>query len=815
MYHFSPVTDRIQQMHTAIRNRMIQTDAERARITTEFVREHEAMVPFMRRPLLLKAICEQMTIRVEDFELIVGNTSQNFCGAGIDPDWDGIGWIPKEIRSGRWTLQGDGLYHNPSSDGLPMAISAEDYAYLCKIEPFWAHRKYSDVAGSWKPEGYEELCRMNVSATRPGVPILNIPSGHLTAGFRKIIERGYASIRQEAQAWLDAHVGRLMGEDAEKVRFYAAAVAACDAAEIFVSRYGTACLEKAKTCADEARRQELEQMADSLFWISKNPCRHYWEACQQAILYQHLLKISHIGDSGSFGRFDQYTWPYLRADLESGYVTREQAQEITDAFFLKINSMYTGGNPQLIQITGLGNTYLHTTLGGVDPETGRDASNPVTYMALESVGRLHLHDPTLSLRVSSQTPDALWELAIETSRLVGGLPLFQNDDVIIPGIERELGFTEHDARDYAIIGCQEITGSGNDYSAANGVCPPHSTIHYGVILNMALNNGINPMNHEQCSIHTGYLYEMQSFAEVQEAWKTLARHFLQSQVSLNNYMEYLVQYLTPHAILSISMDGCMESGKDCTAGGCKYNSYGGTGTGLATVADSLTAIRYMCFDKKLCTTRELYDAVMANWAGYEPLRQRIIAEVPHFGNHDPYADEQMHWVLTTYYGLCRECYSVRAKVFKAGLYGAADHVHQGYTTWATPDGRLAGTPIADAASPVQGRDTHGPTAVFASSLCYDHSLFMDGVCLNLRIHPSALSNEEGIQKLRDMIRVYMKNGGAEVQFNVVSSETLRAAQANPEEYRDLVVRIAGYSAYFVELTRDCQNDLIARNENML
>ena len=815
MYDFKPVSPRIQEMHDKIRNRVIQHDAERAMITTRFYQKNETMVPFMKRPMLLKAVCEEMTIRVEDFERIAGNTSRNFCGAGMQPDWSGVGWIPDAIRSGRWTLWEDGLYHNPKEEGLPMCMAPEDYEQLVSIEDYWKTRKFSDVAGSWIPDGYEELCRVNVSASRKGTPILNIPSGHLTPGFKKIIEKGYGAIKKEAQSWLDAHVNDLMGDDAEKVRFYAAVTVVCDAASIYVRRYGEKCLEKAAGTGDEKRKKELESMGSSLLFISENPCRTFWEACQQAILYQHLLKMSNLGDIGSFGRFDQYTWPYLKKDLEEGLLTMEEAQEITDAFFLKINSMYTGGDPKLVQITGIGNTYLHTTIGGIDPDTGEDASNPVTYMALESVGRLGLHDPTISLRTHRGTPDALWNLAIETSKRVGGLPLFQNDEVIVPGIVKEMGFTLRDARDYAIIGCQEITGSGNDYAAANGVCPPHSTIHYSVVLDMALNNGINPMNQEQCTIHTGYLYEMTSFEQVRDAWARLAEYFLRAQVSMNNYMEYLVQYLTPHAILSISLDGCMESGKDCTAGGAKYNSYGGTGTGLATVADSLTAIKYMCFDRKKCTTKELYDAFMANWEGYETLRQQIIHEVPHFGNNDPYADEQMNWVLNTYYGMCRRCYSQRSRIFKAGLYGAADHVHQGYTTWATPDGRFSGTPIADAASPVQGRDTHGPTAVLASSLCYDHSCFMDGVCLNIRIHPSALSNDPGIEKLRETVKTYMKNGGAEVQFNVVSTETMRKAQASPDEYRDLVVRIAGYSAYFVELSADCQNDLISRNENMI
>jgi formate C-acetyltransferase len=223
----------------------------------------------------------------------------------------------------------------------------------------------------------------------------------------------------------------------------------------------------------------------------------------------------------------------------------------------------------------------------------------------------------------------------------------------------------------------------------------------------------------------------------------------------------------------------------------------------------------MVFDKKLCTARELYDAVMANWEGYEGLRQQVLSDVPHYGNNDPYADEQMKWICDTYYEICQECHSARAKVYKSGLYGASDHVAQGYHTWATPDGRKTGEALADATSPGQGRDLNGPTAVFGSSVRFDHSKFMDGVALNLRIHPSALSREDGVAKLRDLTKAYFDQGGMETQYNVMSSETMRAAQEDPHTYRDLVVRIAGYSAYFVELSRDCQNDIISRTENVI
>jgi pyruvate-formate lyase len=815
MYQFKQISERMQLMHHLIRDRVIQSDSERAMITTRCFQENESLIPYLLRPLVLKAICEQMTVRVEDFEMLVGNSGKNFCGCGNEPDWDGSGWIPAMIESGHWALRDDGLYHNPDDEELRLSMAPEDFENLVSVRSYWKGRTYNDIAAAWQPKGYEELCRMNVSATVTGAPLMILPSGHLTPGFKKIINAGYSAIRMQAQAWLDSHVNNLMGEEVNRSLFYTAAVMSCDAAAVLLKRYGEKCLEIAASCTAAKRKAELESMADSLVWLSENPARTFREACQAAITYQYLLRLSHIGDIGSFGRFDQYTWPFLKQELEEGSLTMEEAQEVVDCFFMKINSMYSANLPDLAQIIGIGNTYLHTTVGGVDPKTGEDASNPVTSMVLESLARLNLHDPTISLRVSKNTPGELWALALETSTKVGGLPLFQNDDIIIAGMMKELGFTLEDARDYAIIGCQEITGSGNDYSAANGVAPPHSSIHYSVLLDMAINDGKNPFNGEQCSIHTGYLYDMKSFDEVKEAWRKLASYFIKAQVTLNNYLEYIVQYHTPHAMLSISMDGCIEAGMDCTWGGTKYNSYGGTATGLATVADSLTAIKYMVFDRKLCSAQALYDAVMADWEGYEPLRQQIINEVPHFGNADPYADEHMAWVINAYYDTCKECYSTRTKTFKAGLYGAADHVGQGYTTWATPDGRKAGTPIADAASPVQSHDTNGPTAVFTSSLCYDHTKFMDGVCLNIRIHPTALSRGDGIAKLRDMVKTYMENGGGEAQFNVVSTEALRKAQESPDQYRNLVVRIAGYSAYFVELTRDCQNDLISRHENRI
>jgi formate C-acetyltransferase len=817
MYQFRPVAPRVEEYHQRVRDRVFMPDSEIAMITTEAYQKNESVVPLIRRCRTLYDICSKMTLRVEDGCLFVSNRGKSFCGTGPSVEWDGGGWIPRLVGEGHWgEVQEDGYYHSPDDEMLKFRVHPDDVKALQGITEYWKTRTITSHANSWMPEGYDDFCKLEVCKNVPGAPVMMMTAGHLTPGYPRLMKMGIGKIRQYAQDWIDAHKFNLMGVDVRKNLFYEGVVIMCDAFTVLANRYSALCAEKAAAEADPQRKAELEMMSAGLAHIATEPPATYWEACQIMLLYQLFLFEENHYPAPSFGRFDQLTWPMLKKDLEEGRLDLETAQLYTDYFFLHANMAY-GGMPGkgLAETTGIGNTYQHTTIGGVDPDTGEDATNPVTYMVLESVGRIGLHDPTVSLRGNKDTPDKLWDCALETTKLVGGLPLYQNDDVIIPAVMKEMGFSLRDARDYCFIGCQEITGHGNDYSAANGISPPNASLHYAPLLDMAINNGVNPWNGQQSPEHTGYLYEMNSLDEVKAALRRQIEFAMKAQVSYDNYTEYLTAHYATTVALSMCMEGCLESGLDCTWGGAKYNSYGGTATGLATIADSLSTIQYMCFDKKLCTTRELYDAVMANWEGYENLRQTIINEVPHFGNNDPYADEQMKWITDTYYEVCKMLYSERTDNYKAGLYGASDHIRQGKSAWATPDGRRTGEPIADASSPAQSRDKNGPTAVMLSECSFDHSKFMDGLALNIRMHPSALSNEEGVAKLRDMTKAYFDCHGMEVQYNVVDSKTMRNAQADPNAYKNLVVRIAGYSAYFIELGVDLQNDLIARTENTL
>ena len=816
MYQFKPPTERIRRMRERIRDRALLFDAERVRILTESTKRNELVIPAIRRPLFFRDLCEQMTILVDDDELIVGNKGPTLFSSPGYPEWSSGDWILDAIDRGEWTLGSDGLYHSPDADDVHYTMPEEDYIYLKSVREFWSTHRLSAMMNAWQPEGFDELRDLNISSYRPGGPgLMDLPAGHLIAGYRKIISVGYAAIRKQAQDWIDAHRGSMMGGDMDKYLFYKGATIVCDGAMTLARRYGEKCAELAAACADAGRRAELETMADSLFHLAEHPARNFRDALQGIMLYQVMIQIYSRTPSPSIGRFDQYVWPYLKRDLENGAITMDEAQELVDAFFLKLNCFYSGTPPLLKDTVGIGNTYQNVTLGGVDPDTGEDASNPVSFMVFQTIGGLKLHDPTLIFRTNPNTPKELWDCAIATSRRVGGLPLYYNDEVVVPMLQKELGFSLRDARDYGCIGCQEIVGSGNDYPAPNGLYPPHASLWWGSILDMAINDGRNPYNGVQSGVHTGFLYEMQSIDEVREAVRRMGTHVMHLLGTVQNYAEKLGIFFAPEAVLSISIEGCMESGRDCTAGGAKYNSFGGTATGLATVADSLTTIKYMCFDKKLCTTRELYDATMANWEGHEALRRKILAEVPHFGNNDPYADMEMQWICDLYYDICRQLYTDRAKICKAGLYGASDHINQGHVTWGTPDGRTYPDPLADAASPAQGRDKEGPLSVLQSACCYDHGHYTDGIALNLRMHPSVLSDDQGVEKLRAATQAYFNNGGMEVQYNVIDTETLRRAQESPSEYRDLVVRIAGYSAYFVELGKELQDDIISRNECLL
>ncbi|MBQ9857661.1 MAG: pyruvate formate lyase family protein, partial [Oscillospiraceae bacterium] len=614
MYTFRPYTDRIARMRDKVRDRVIVADAAKARLQHEAKQKYYNFPPMLQKPYISLHVISNMPIDIREDEYFVGDMGNKGWGAAF-----GHMWLMADIEN-TWPIEEDGLHHAPDDDPYyshqKLAIHPDDLAELRQIFKEQMSVYGNQIPEEWLPDGAREFFALQATdyGKIGGFPVM-LPPGHLTPGFQNILKRGYGDIRKQAQDWLDEHEGNVQGDNMGKYMFYKAATVACDGAITMTRRYADLAREKALTAPTAERKAELEKMAAGLDWIAEKPARTFWEALQQVMIYNVFLKVDNDPGVTSMGRFDQYTWPYLKKELEEGTITLDEAQELVDAFFLKINTFYGGGFGKTQQTAGIGHLGQHTTIGGMIPETGEDATNPVSYMVLEAMSRMELHEPTVSLRCSKNTPKEIWECAMATSMRVGGLPLIQNDEVIVPALMQELNFELEDARNFAFIGCQEITGSGNDYPAPNGSAMGHSGIYWAIGLMMALNNGVNPMNGAKCPdrVCSGHFKDMKSMDEVRAAFEKISDWMLTWSATLNNYTEHEFPRLFPFPNLSISTTGCMESGKDVSEGGAKYNSYGGTATGLATTADSLTAIKYMVFDKKLITADEYMKALLANW----------------------------------------------------------------------------------------------------------------------------------------------------------------------------------------------------------
>ncbi len=802
MYEFSPVTPRVARIRQRYRDTKPKVCIERFKLVTDFYENNTTLPPMIKRAKNLAHLCENMPVLVNEEELIVGELASTYRGSALFPEY-AVGWLFDEIRSGKFlerTLD-------------PYDMDQEDMDYVMQHEDFWAKNDLSRLTDDALPPEFHDIVGNGIVTfgdRRSGAG----PVGHFCTNYEKAIRKGFSAIKQEALEKIEGMKGRLYGEDAEREQFYYAVTIVCNAAITLSKRYAAECRRQAEECTDQGRRAELFQMAEGLDRIMDNPARTFHEAVQCLFLYQIVLSLDGNLHGLTFGRVDQYLSSLYDSDLAAGRITRERAQEILDLFCLKVAEMNKIWPAHATEAAGGYTSGQLITVGGIKKD-GSDATNEITYMLLESARRLVLHDPPMSLRIHEGTPDKLWDIAVETTRACGGVPTFENDKVIIPAL-LDRGLSLESARNYCLIGCVEPGGCGDDWPASGG--PGQETFWRipGAVL-LAINNGENPMPRfdgkpqRQTGLPTGYLYDMESFDEVLDATKKQIEYFIDWHVAFTSVREYVARYHMPLPVVSATMDGCMESGKDVMWGGATYNSTGFAGVGIGTATDSLVAIKYVVFDKKLCTGRELYEALMAGWEGHEPLRQRIMKEIPHYGNDLDYPDEIAEWLSKVITDKVRSCTGPRGNRWAAGLYPVATHVVWGKLTWATPDGRRTGEPLSDGISPIQCMDTSGPAATLKSALRIDHRHSANGTLLNMKFHPKALEGG-GKDKLIALMKTYFDLDGMELQFNIASSEMLRDAQLHPDAHRDLVVRIAGFSAYFVELHKGMQDDVIKRTE---
>lgn len=805
MFQLSPITQRVQQMREAYRSTKPKVCTARLKIVTDFYQAHPDITGILKRAMVFREIAEQTPVLISEGEVVVGSMASTYRGSALFPEND-IVWMREDLE--------DGKLLDRNLD--PYIIDQEDLDYILSVIPYWEQNSLSALTDQYIPAGYEGLVGNQVTVYN-GRRICTAPVGHFCTNYDKAVRVGFGAVRDEAQTKMDALEGKLTGKSIEQYNFYRSVVIVCEGMITLAKRYAAEATRQAEACSSPARRAELTKMAESLNWIMEHPARNFYEALQVIFLYQIGLCLHNNMHGISFGRIDQYVGDFCQRDIDSGALTREEAQEIFDLFLLKVaemNKIWHAGTTLTVSGYTVGQLM---TLGGVKKD-GTDATNAVTYMMLQSACRLVLHDPPMSLRIHKETPADLWEAALEATKKCGGVPTFENDDVIIPAL-MDRGMSLESARNYCLIGCVEPGGTGNEWPACGGSGGeaywnmPMAILH-------AINDGHNPLpdrygnvRESRTGAHTGYLYEMETFEEVLTAVETQYRYFLEWQMSMVNMFEMVAREHMAQPLISCMMDGCMEKGQDVMMGGAEYNSCGVPGVGVGNAVDCLAVIKYMCFDKKLCTTRQLYDAVMSNWEGsYEELRQYILNNVPHYGNAEEYCDQWAKWLLDLFADIVTGFENVRGCKFAPGLYPVATNVLWGMLTAATPDGRKAHDPLSDGISAVQQLDKSGPTSVFHSVCHIPQQRFSNGTLLNMKFHPTALANEAGQAKLRALMETYFEMGGMELQINVVSGETLRAAQENPEDYRDLVVRVAGFSAYFVELFKNCQDDLIRRTE---
>ena len=827
-------TGRIDRLVHDLFAKMPEIESSRAVLITESYKATEGQPIVMRRALAFKHILENIPIIIRDGELIVGSQTIAPRGCQTYPEFS-FEWLEAEFDTVA-TREAD-----------PFFISDKAKAEIKEADRYWKGKTTSELAASYMAP--ETLKAIDHFMFTPGNYFYN-GVGHLTCKYWDVLELGFEGIRAKAEAEL-AKCGVGDANYAEKHTLLEAMIISCDAVITYAARYRKLALAMADKTGDTARRQELIRIAEVLSQVPAKPARGFYEACQSFWFVQQLLQLESSGHSISPGRFDQYMFPYFKADIDKGAITRDFAQELLDCIFVKLNDLNKCRDAESAKGFAGYSLFQNMIVGGQD-ENGLDATNDLSFMCIDAAMHVFLPMPSLSIRVWNGSPYELLMRAAELTRTGIGLPAYYNDEVIIPSL-MSMGLTLEEARDYGIIGCVEPQKAGKTMgwhdAAFYNMCRP---------LELVFRDGEDAG--EQIGPHTGNVEDFKTFDEFYDAYKTQQEYFISLLVNADNSIDKAHSELAPLPFLASLLDDCMVRGLTPEQGGCVYNFTGPQGFGIANMADSLYAIKTLVYEQKKVTMAELKKALLFNFGkgnaapvvrefagriAAEFVRQgvvpdpkqvslltdkvlkesvtdadredfdrilKLIREVPKFGNDIDEVDLFARDVAYTYTRPLLKYRNPRGGRFQAGLYPVSANVPLGATTGATPDGRLAGMPVADGVSPTAGNDTNGPTACANSVAKLDHGIASNGTLFNQKFHPSALEGDEGLHKFIDLIRTFFDRKGMHMQFNVVSRETLLDAQKHPENYRHLVVRVAGYSALFTTLSKSLQDDIIRRTE---
>jgi len=780
------VNERIARLRNESFETVPSISIERARLTTEFYRTNEGKYPVpVMRALNFKHLCEKKTIYIGKDELIVGERGPSPKAVSTFPELNCHTEKDLEILNTR-----------------PMTgyrVQEEDIRiYTDEVVPFWTGRTLRDRIFSNLPEEwlalYEAGCFTEFMEQRaPGHTALD---GTIYSTGLLDMKKKIASAREKLDWISDPHA-------TEKDEELQAMDIACDASIIFARRHADLAEEMASSEKNAARKEELLKIADVCRHVPANAPRDFHEAIQM-YWFTHLGTITELNgwDAMSPGHFDLHLHPFYEKGIADGSLDREKAKELLSCFWIKVNNTPA---PPKVGVTaaesGTYNDFTQINLGGI-AEDGSDGSNDVSYIILDVLDELQLLQPQVSVHISSKSSDRFLRHACKVMRRGSGYPSAFNAEAVFME-QLGMGKTVEDARTGGTSGCVETGSFGKEAYILHGY------LNVPKILELALNNGTDPLSGKRIGVETGDPQEFTCFEDFYKAFEKQLHYVVDTKIRTDNYIQRMFARHAPAPYLSVLIHDCIENGRDYYDGGPRYNTDYIQCCGIGTVTDSLSVLKKHVFEEKTLQIVDLLRALRENWEGWEEMRQFVWNRTPFFGNDDEEADSIMQKVYASLLNAIDGKHSPKGPTYHVNMLSTTCHIYFGKKLGATPNGRLAHAPESDGTSPSHGADRNGPTAV-VKSLSRMDQLKSGGTLLNQRFLPSVLSGDSGLEKMGQLIRTYFKLGGHHIQFNVVDTETLRKAQKNPDEYRSLLVRVAGYSDYFVDLDQYHQEEIIAR-----
>lgn len=795
------VTRRIENMKDKLLSTKPSVCTERARIYTDVYKQHEAKPVIVKRALALEETLKNMSIFIDDGELIVGNQSSKMRAAPLFPEY-AVSWILEEI---------DEFDKRP---GDAFFISEDDKQEVRNICEYWKGKTLIEKGYGLMPELMKEIHEAKIIRAEGN---LTSGDGHIAVNMERLFSigiDGYLDIIRAQRRQLDLTTM----EGLKKEQFYSAEEIGLTAVKDFITRFEHLAFMLSEVEKNSERKRELAQISENCARIAGGSPNTFYQALQLAYFIQLILQIESNGHSVSLGRLDQYLYPFYVSDKEKGTITDEFVVELLENTWIKLLSInkirswshtrYSAGSP----------LYQNVTIGGQTVD-GEDAVNELSFLILHSVGNMELTQPNLSVRYHKNLSDEFMKACIDVIEKGFGMPAFNNDEIVIPAL-MDLGVEKEDAYNYSAIGCIEVAVPGKWGYRVTGM----SFLNFMRVFLAALRDGYDTESGKIFFKGIGSLEEFESFDDVMKAWEQQIRHYTEATVAIDTAVDCALEENVPDVVCSAFVDHCLERGKTLKEGGAKYDYISGLQVGIANLGNSLAAIKKLVFEEGKVGKEELMEHLESNFAEGkgEQVRQLLLNHAPKYGNDDDYVDRLLRDAYMSFINELAAYHNTRygrgpigGKYF-AGTSSISANVPSGAVVPATPDGRKAYTPLAEGSSPSSGTDKRGPTAVFKSISKLPTAKITGGVLLNQKLSPVTIEKEQDKKKLMALLRTFFDDlEGWHVQYNIVSRDTLLKAQENPEEYRDLVVRVAGYSAFFTTLSPDTQDDIIARTEHAL